>query len=103
MTLEQGFELAKQTIYDNNILTWKKGTFDNAKRFYPYEEEKCVFCSSIRSPSRSYPYSLYTHCKSMKHSIAKILENNKISITEENIKLIKKLIKPAKLALDFEK
>jgi hypothetical protein len=36
-------------------------------KWYPAEEESCSCCSSIRSPSHGYPYSLYKHCQSRKH------------------------------------
>ncbi len=41
------------------------GSFDKAKRFYPFEDEDC--CIGIRGPSRSYPYTLMIHCRSAKH------------------------------------
>jgi len=43
------------------------GKFDNAKRWYPSEDEKCDCCRGIRSPSRDYPYSYMTHCRSRAH------------------------------------
>jgi hypothetical protein len=43
------------------------GKFDNAGRWYPSESETCSCCSSVRSPSRSYPYSYMTHCRTMAH------------------------------------
>lgn len=43
------------------------GNFDNAKRWYPADGEKCDCCNSIRRPSRDYPYSYMTHCRSRAH------------------------------------
>lgn len=43
------------------------GKFDNAKRWYPSENETCDCCASVRSPSRSFPYSYMTHCRTMAH------------------------------------
>lgn len=43
------------------------GSFDSARRWYPSASEKCSNCDSIRSPSRSYPFSLMTHCRSVDH------------------------------------
>ena len=43
------------------------GSFDKSGRFYPSEEERESCCDSIRSPSRSFPYSYMTHCRSMGH------------------------------------
>jgi len=47
------------------------GSFDSAGRWYPDESEKCEFCDSTRSPSRSYPYSLLLHCRTLKHICSK--------------------------------
>jgi len=44
-----------------------KGTFDNAGRWYPADEEHRECCTSVRSPSRAYPYSYMTHCRSIDH------------------------------------
>jgi hypothetical protein len=41
------------------------GRQDNVGRWYPKEPKDC--CKSIREPSRAYPYSLWTHCKSNRH------------------------------------
>jgi hypothetical protein len=43
------------------------GKFDNAGRFYPSTDERCDCCKDVRSPSRSYPYSYMTHCRSAEH------------------------------------
>ena len=43
------------------------GKSDSGGRWYPDEEEIYDCCKGIRSPSRSYPWSLYKHCKSKKH------------------------------------
>ncbi len=43
------------------------GKFDKVGRWYPSEAETCDCCSSVRSPSRSYPYSYMTHCRTMAH------------------------------------
>lgn len=42
-----------------------EGKFDNAGRWYP--AEYCPCCNNIRSPSRAYPYTLLTHCRSAAH------------------------------------
>ena len=41
------------------------GKSDSGGRWYPDEELSC--CKFIRSPSRSYPYSYMTHCRSADH------------------------------------
>jgi hypothetical protein len=43
------------------------GHKDNGGRWYPDNDEKCMCCNNIRSPSRAYPWSLWKHCKSKKH------------------------------------
>ena len=43
------------------------GRFDNGGRWYPSEDEECPCCSRIRNPSRRWPYSLNTHCRTLKH------------------------------------
>jgi len=44
-----------------------EGTFDDAGRWYPDDDERCECCDYIRSPSRAYPYSLMVHCRTKKH------------------------------------
>lgn len=46
------------------------GKFDNARRWYPAESEEGDCCTAIRRPSREYPYSLLTHCRSIGHVAA---------------------------------
>lgn len=41
------------------------GTRDNADRFYP--AERCPHCVDVRSPSKSWPNSLWHHAKSLPH------------------------------------
>ena len=43
------------------------GTFDDGGRWYPDAGEAQQCCQGIRQPSRSYPYSLMTHCRSVEH------------------------------------
>jgi hypothetical protein len=42
-----------------------RGFMDNAGRWMPYKELEC--CKSIRTPSRSWPWSLLHHCRTMVH------------------------------------
>lgn len=44
------------------------GTFDTGGRWYPAEELPC--CASIRTPSRSWPYSYLVHCRTLAHVAA---------------------------------
>jgi hypothetical protein len=43
------------------------GTFDKAGRFYPSADEMQPCCNAIRTPSRAYPYSYMTHCRTAEH------------------------------------
>lgn len=43
------------------------GRFDGGGRWYPAAEEAASCCRAIRSPSRSYPYSLLVHARSTEH------------------------------------
>ena len=43
------------------------GTFDSAGRWEPTDNESQDCCDSIRSPSRAFPYSYMTHCRTVKH------------------------------------
>lgn len=44
-----------------------QGGFDNAKRWYPSENERCPCCAHVRSPSRAWPFSLMVHCRTAEH------------------------------------
>ena len=46
-----------------------EGTFDKAGRWYPSDDEEQDCCRSIRRPSRAWPYSLMTHCRTLQHVI----------------------------------
>lgn len=61
-------ERALQTYLQRKARTaHPDGGFDSAGRWYPSASEKCSNCDSMRSPSRNYPYSLMTHCRSAEH------------------------------------
>ena len=47
------------------------GKFDNGGRWYPSDEEKQTCCHKVRSPSRRWPYSLMSHCRTLRH-VAKL-------------------------------
>lgn len=44
-----------------------EGRTDKGGRWFPAASEGCSCCSSIRTPSRSWPWSLYKHCHSIGH------------------------------------
>ena len=43
------------------------GRFDKARRWYPDTAEECECCARIRRPSRHWPWSLLTHCRTAVH------------------------------------
>ena len=43
------------------------GKFDGAQRWEPDEGERRKCCDGIRTPSRTWPYSLMLHCRTMAH------------------------------------
>jgi len=62
------------------------GTFDKANRWYPSDLEVCECCSTVRAPSRAYPYSIMTHCRSIAH-IA-----NKYEVDAKAIRMLSRLV-----------
>jgi len=50
------------------------GIFDNGDRWYPSTKERQNCCDFIRAPSRNYPYSLMSYCRTKKH-IKNLVEN----------------------------
>ena len=59
------FAAASTYIRLRDRLEHPAGEFDNAGRFYLVDV--CDCCSSIRSPSRAYPYSHMVHARSVVH------------------------------------
>lgn len=47
------------------------GSYDKGGRWEPLDAEKTSCCSSIRTPSRSWPNSLRKHCCTAKHIATK--------------------------------
>lgn len=62
-----------------------QGRLDKGK-WHPLADEKQTCCSSIRSPSLTYPWTLYIHCFSLKH----VCNMHKANITEVKYILSKK-------------
>lgn len=60
-------EAAREYIARQNRNSHPDGTFDRAGRFYPADDERRPCCAGIRPPSRAYPYSEMTHCRSALH------------------------------------
>lgn len=70
MSTEQIKKAAQEFIDRQDRLTHPDGKFDNAKRWWPSDDEECTCCGGIRSPSRSWPYSLMIHCRTAQHVAA---------------------------------
>lgn len=68
---------------------YPQGRYDKAGRWYPSDEGKCACCYGIRSPSRSWPYSLRDHCRTKKH--VRSLVEKVWDDSEERRRLIEKV------------
>lgn len=51
------------------------GTFDNGGRWYPSSDETSSWLNDIRSPSRAWPYSYMTACRTRGHCIRLAVEH----------------------------
>ena len=72
------------------------GKFDSGNRWYPDNDaERCSCCENIRKPSRAYPFSLLTHCRSQKHIKERLLTKP----TEEEKEAIAMTMEKAALAV----
>ena len=60
-------EAAIEYIRRRDRLRHPDGRTDSGGRWYPYPNEQQPCCESVRSPSRSYPWSYMTHCRSLGH------------------------------------
>lgn len=43
------------------------GSTDTGGRWYPSDSERRSCCSSVRAPSRAWPWSYMVHCRTLKH------------------------------------
>lgn len=60
-------KIAIECIDRQNRKTHPSGKTDNGGRWYPSEDEHCKCCDNVRSPSRAFPWSYMTHCRSIRH------------------------------------
>lgn len=58
---------ATEYIKRQNRTSHPDGDFDNGGRWYPSDRETCSCCRKVRSPSRAWPYSYMTHCRTAGH------------------------------------
>ena len=78
--------LQRQARYDH-----PDGHGDNGGRWYPSDSERQACCNSIREPSRSFPWSLMTHCRTLKHicNLFKVDEKEvRYRMTKEGLPLL---------------
>jgi len=81
------------------------GKTDNGNRWYPDSEESCACCNRVRSPSRSWPWTLYKHCFSLEHrehlfkavhehvlAVKRWLAAQEIDITKCNLEAIQMML-----------
>lgn len=50
--------------------THPHGKTDKAGRWYPSDSERQSCCKQVSAPTRSYPWSYMTHCRTIKHVAA---------------------------------
>lgn len=60
-------EAAKELIDRKNRNRHPAGKTDNGGRWYPDDSERCECCAHIRTPSRAFPWSFMTHCRTSEH------------------------------------
>jgi hypothetical protein len=64
---ETVLQAAYEYICRQERRTHPAGKFDRGGRWYPSETEEQHCCKVIRNPSRAWPYTLMTHCRSVAH------------------------------------
>ena len=79
---------AHEYIDRRERISHPEGKFAHARRWYPGNNESRGCCATIRSPSRSYPFSLNTHCRSLEH-ISKLFNVSKLELRREVAKIRK--------------
>ena len=58
---------ALETLRRRDRLSHPEGRVGNGGRWYPSDNERCDCCDAIRSPSRTWPWSLMQHCRTASH------------------------------------
>ena len=60
-------EAFQQYIARRDRLVHPDGNFDKGGRWYPSRSESQSCCRAIRQPSRAWPWSYMTHCRTKAH------------------------------------
>lgn len=87
--MSPAFKAAVDFLMYKNGLRHPSGHKDKGGRWYP--ETKYACCSSIRSPSRSFPWTYYSHCKSAIHIANEYgvrVEDLKENLKKKNLPLL---------------
>jgi len=84
--VDQIIQAASEHLKRKNRESNPAGTFDGAKRFYL--SQKCACCASIRSPSRSFPFSEMTHGRSAEHVAYEFGVEDHVTLVRKFAKLI---------------
>lgn len=80
--------VTKQKVIEHCLKdTYPHGSKDSGGRFYLAVKFDC--CQGLRSPSRAYPWSEWTHGKSLKHKIFEALHDHGVEANSEVIKQIR--------------
>lgn len=64
---QQAYEAALEYTKRKARVSHPDGWFDKAKRWYPSAAEDCGITSTIRTPSRGWPYSYLLAARSLQH------------------------------------
>ena len=57
--------IATEAIDLRDRVIWPEGHTKRGRKWYPREMGEC--CKGIRDPSHAYPYSLLSHCRTVRH------------------------------------
>ena len=60
-------QIAVEYLLRKDRIAHPSGKTDKGNRWYPNEDELSSCCKQVRPPSRSFPWSFMTHCRSLKH------------------------------------
>lgn len=66
-TQEEVEQAAAEHLRRRGRRTHPAGRQDNAGRWFPSDSEWQDCCNEVRSPSRAYPWSYMTHCRTAEH------------------------------------
>lgn len=72
---QQAYEAALEYLKRKARVSHPDGYFDKAKRWYPSDDEDCGITSTIRAPSRGWPYSYLLAARSLVH-VATLFEQD---------------------------